>query len=170
MAFNLTYRGRYIVAEKRYVVKPRTADINENVLSEQCRNDFGLTEEQVKRGELLETVLEQSENYKKPGHRLMIASPRRRHLGGVAIVAVLWGERLSGWGVGLRAWDSRSLDNDGVVSKGVHLFYRREWQITPRPRSQLLQGRLGNTRAEPRVRRRNNASRLGNQPVPHGAR
>jgi hypothetical protein len=47
------------MAEKRYVVKPRTADINENVLSDQVRNEYGLGEEQVKRGELLEIVIEQ---------------------------------------------------------------------------------------------------------------
>ena len=40
-------------------MKPRTADINDNVLSEECRNDYGLNEENIKDGELLETVIEQ---------------------------------------------------------------------------------------------------------------
>ena len=41
------------------VVKPRSADVNENLLSETARNKFGLTDEQVKNGQPLENVLEE---------------------------------------------------------------------------------------------------------------
>lgn len=48
-----------VVAVQLNTVKPHTADMNENVLSEQCRAEIGLTEEMVKNGQPLEHVLEQ---------------------------------------------------------------------------------------------------------------
>jgi hypothetical protein len=40
-------------------VKPSSADINENILSEQCRDDYKLTEEDVKSARSLGEVLRQ---------------------------------------------------------------------------------------------------------------
>ncbi|GAB6030575.1 hypothetical protein CHUAL_007437 [Chamberlinius hualienensis] len=55
-----------VVAAQFNIVKPRTADINENVLSEQCRAEVGLTEEQVRTtGQPLEQVLEQFDQFAK---------------------------------------------------------------------------------------------------------
>lgn len=48
-----------MVAAHCNLVKPRSADVNENVLSEVARNQFGLTEDQVKNGHPLEHVLEE---------------------------------------------------------------------------------------------------------------
>ena len=42
-----------------YRVKPSSADINENILSEQCRDDYKLTEEDVKSARSLGEVLRQ---------------------------------------------------------------------------------------------------------------
>ncbi len=43
-----------------YWVKPRSADINENVLSEQAREEMGLSEELIRtKGNSLEQVLSQ---------------------------------------------------------------------------------------------------------------
>jgi len=46
-----------VVGIQQYAVKPRTADINENILSEQCLAETTLTEAAVKAAEPLETVL-----------------------------------------------------------------------------------------------------------------
>lgn len=51
-----------VVAVHTNVVKPRSADVNENLLSETARNQFGLTDEQVKNGQPLENVLEEVVN------------------------------------------------------------------------------------------------------------
>ncbi|XP_067005775.1 RNA-binding protein fusilli isoform X2 [Anabrus simplex] len=52
-----------VVGVTQYLVKPRVADINENVLSEQIVAESGLTEELVKNGQPLETVIQQFEQY-----------------------------------------------------------------------------------------------------------
>uniref|UniRef100_T1ILP7 RRM domain-containing protein n=1 Tax=Strigamia maritima TaxID=126957 RepID=T1ILP7_STRMM len=52
-----------VVAVQQNVVKPRTADVNENVLSDQCKTEFGLCEEQVKNGQFLEQILEQFDQF-----------------------------------------------------------------------------------------------------------
>ncbi|CAB3385279.1 Hypothetical predicted protein [Cloeon dipterum] len=52
-----------VVNVLQYVVKPRTADINENILSEQCLSEAKLTEAAVKAAEPLETVLAKFESY-----------------------------------------------------------------------------------------------------------
>ncbi|KAK4300579.1 hypothetical protein Pmani_027223 [Petrolisthes manimaculis] len=46
------------VTEQQYIVRPPTEDINENVLGEQCREDFGLTEDKVKNGQPFESVVD----------------------------------------------------------------------------------------------------------------
>lgn len=51
-----------------YWVKPRSADINENVLSEQAREEMGLSEELIRtKGNSLEQVLSQVSSTKKAG-------------------------------------------------------------------------------------------------------
>ncbi|XP_042222346.1 epithelial splicing regulatory protein 1-like, partial [Homarus americanus] len=50
--------SRKVVTEQQYIIRPPTEDINENVLGEQCREDFGLTEDQVKNGQPLENVID----------------------------------------------------------------------------------------------------------------
>ncbi|XP_066954813.1 epithelial splicing regulatory protein 1 isoform X1 [Macrobrachium rosenbergii] len=50
--------SRKVVTEQQYIVQPPSGDINENVLGEQCREDYGLTEEQVKNGQPFETVID----------------------------------------------------------------------------------------------------------------
>ncbi|XP_059471623.1 RNA-binding protein fusilli isoform X3 [Neocloeon triangulifer] len=52
-----------VVNIQQYVVKPRTADINESILSEQCLAETTLTEAAVKAAEPLETVLAKFESY-----------------------------------------------------------------------------------------------------------
>jgi hypothetical protein len=47
------------VGRHEYRVKPSSADINENILSEQCRDDYKLTEEDVKSARSLGEVLRQ---------------------------------------------------------------------------------------------------------------
>ncbi|RWS03372.1 epithelial splicing regulatory protein 1-like protein, partial [Dinothrombium tinctorium] len=54
-----------VVAALYKVVKPRSADVNENILSEVARNNFGLTEDQIKSGQPLENVLEEFDQYAK---------------------------------------------------------------------------------------------------------
>jgi epithelial splicing regulatory protein 1/2 len=54
-----------VVAVQYNVVKPRSSDVNENLLSEVARNQFGLTEEQVKNGQPLEHVLEELDQFVK---------------------------------------------------------------------------------------------------------
>ncbi|XP_050687370.1 epithelial splicing regulatory protein 1-like isoform X4 [Eriocheir sinensis] len=49
---------RKTVTEQQYIVRPPTEDINENVLGEQCREDFRLTEDQVKNGQPLGSVID----------------------------------------------------------------------------------------------------------------
>ena len=44
---------------KEFFVKPRAADINENVLSEQARDELGLQEDQVRSGKPLESAIEE---------------------------------------------------------------------------------------------------------------
>lgn len=48
-----------VVAVHYNLVKPRSADVNENLLSEVARNQFGLTEDQIKNGQPLEHVIEE---------------------------------------------------------------------------------------------------------------
>ncbi|XP_037785794.1 RNA-binding protein fusilli-like isoform X1 [Penaeus monodon] len=50
--------SRKVVTEQQYIVRPLSGDINENVLGEQCREDYGLTEEQVKNGQPFENVID----------------------------------------------------------------------------------------------------------------
>nr|CAD7444176.1 unnamed protein product [Timema bartmani] len=50
-----------VVGMKQYVVKPRVADINENVLSEQIQADTALNEDLVKTGVPLEMAIQQIE-------------------------------------------------------------------------------------------------------------
>ena len=62
-----------MVTSQDFWIKPRSAersdanrsDVNENVLSEQARDELGLYEELVRKGVSLENVLSQV-NYKKP--------------------------------------------------------------------------------------------------------
>lgn len=61
-----------VVSIQQYAVKPRTADINENILSEQCLAETSLTEAAVKAAEPLETVLA------KVSGALELSSGRRR--------------------------------------------------------------------------------------------
>ncbi|KFM78083.1 RNA-binding protein fusilli, partial [Stegodyphus mimosarum] len=52
-----------VVAAQTHVVKPRACDVNENALSEACRTELGLSEEQVKTGQPLEQVVEQLDQF-----------------------------------------------------------------------------------------------------------
>ncbi|CAG2104484.1 unnamed protein product [Medioppia subpectinata] len=54
-----------VVAVHTSVVKPRSADVNENLLSEVARNQYGLTEELIKDGQPLENVLEELDQFAK---------------------------------------------------------------------------------------------------------
>ncbi|CAG2159392.1 unnamed protein product [Oppiella nova] len=54
-----------VVAVHTNVVKPRSADVNENILSEVARNKYGLTEEMIKNGQPLENVLEELDQFAK---------------------------------------------------------------------------------------------------------
>ena len=49
---------RQVVAVQQYVVRPQTADSSDSFLSEVCKNDYQLTEEQVKNGESLESAIQ----------------------------------------------------------------------------------------------------------------
>ena len=42
---------------QQYVVRPQTADSSDSFLSEVCKNDYQLTEEQVKNGESLQSAI-----------------------------------------------------------------------------------------------------------------
>ncbi|XP_054722773.1 LOW QUALITY PROTEIN: RNA-binding protein fusilli-like [Uloborus diversus] len=53
----------YVLAAQTHVVKPRGYDINENALSEVCKSELGLSEEQVKTGQPLEQVVEQLDQF-----------------------------------------------------------------------------------------------------------
>jgi hypothetical protein len=46
-----------VVGLQQYLVKPRVADVNENVLSEQLVTESALTEDLVKNGVALETAI-----------------------------------------------------------------------------------------------------------------
>jgi hypothetical protein len=48
-----------VVGLQQYLVKPRVADVNENVLSEQLVTESALTEDLVKNGVALETAIQQ---------------------------------------------------------------------------------------------------------------
>lgn len=48
-----------MVGLQQYLVKPRVADVNENVLSEELVTDSALTEDLVKNGVALETAIQQ---------------------------------------------------------------------------------------------------------------
>jgi hypothetical protein len=48
-----------VVGLQQYLVKPRVADVNENVLSEQVLTESTLTEDLVKSGVPLETAIQQ---------------------------------------------------------------------------------------------------------------
>ncbi|XP_047119808.1 RNA-binding protein fusilli isoform X2 [Schistocerca piceifrons] len=52
-----------VVGVNQYLVKPRTADINENVLSEQLVQETRLTEELVKSGQPLEAAIQAFDQY-----------------------------------------------------------------------------------------------------------
>jgi hypothetical protein len=62
--FSKIYSFKQVVAVHYNVVKPRSSDVNENLLSEIARNQFGLTEDQVKNGQPLEHVLEEVFHFK----------------------------------------------------------------------------------------------------------
>ncbi|KAK2724888.1 hypothetical protein QYM36_001377 [Artemia franciscana] len=51
--------AKQVVGLKEFFVKPRAADINENVLSEQARDELGLQEDQVRSGKPLESAIEE---------------------------------------------------------------------------------------------------------------
>ncbi|GIY87296.1 epithelial splicing regulatory protein 1 [Caerostris extrusa] len=51
--------GQKVVAAQTHMVKPRGCDVNENALSDACKTELGLSEEQVKTGQPLEQVVEQ---------------------------------------------------------------------------------------------------------------
>ena len=46
-----------MVAVQQYIVRPQTADSSDSFLSEVCKNDYQLTEEQVKNGESLQSAI-----------------------------------------------------------------------------------------------------------------
>lgn len=48
-----------VIVAQTHVVKPRGCDVNENSLSDVCRTELGLSEEQLKSGQPLEQVIEQ---------------------------------------------------------------------------------------------------------------
>ena len=48
-----------MVGLQQYLVKPRVADVNENVLSEELVTESALTEDLVKNGVALETAIQQ---------------------------------------------------------------------------------------------------------------
>jgi len=48
-----------VVGLQQYLVKPRVADVNENVLSEELVTESALTEDLVKNGVPLETAIQQ---------------------------------------------------------------------------------------------------------------
>jgi len=48
-----------VICTSPFVVQPRTADINENILSEECKLDFKLSDEQVRSAKPLEVAIEQ---------------------------------------------------------------------------------------------------------------
>ena len=48
-----------VIGRYGYNVRPSTSDINENLLSEQCRTDYGLTEADIKAAAPLDVVLRQ---------------------------------------------------------------------------------------------------------------
>ncbi|GFQ88306.1 epithelial splicing regulatory protein 1 [Trichonephila clavata] len=52
-----------VVAAQTHMVKPRGCDVNENALSEACKTELGLSEEQVKTGQPLEQVVEQLDQF-----------------------------------------------------------------------------------------------------------
>lgn len=52
-----------VVAAQTHVVKPRGCDVNDNVLSDACRTELGLSEEQVKTRQPLEQVVEQLDQF-----------------------------------------------------------------------------------------------------------
>lgn len=47
-----------VVGQHSYPVRPSTSDINENLLSEQCRSDYGLTETSIKEALSLNSVIQ----------------------------------------------------------------------------------------------------------------
>ncbi|XP_065570104.1 RNA-binding protein fusilli-like isoform X2 [Artemia franciscana] len=55
--------AKQVVGLKEFFVKPRAADINENVLSEQARDELGLQEDQVRSGKPLESAIEEFDRY-----------------------------------------------------------------------------------------------------------
>ncbi|XP_075530023.1 epithelial splicing regulatory protein fusilli isoform X3 [Dermacentor variabilis] len=48
-----------VVAVQQNLVKPRSCDVNENVISESCRTEYGISEEQLKNAVPLEQVIDQ---------------------------------------------------------------------------------------------------------------
>ena len=48
---------KQVVSVEEHWVKPRSADINENVLSELAKDELGLSEEQIRKGNSLEHVI-----------------------------------------------------------------------------------------------------------------
>ncbi|KAH6947125.1 hypothetical protein HPB50_017177 [Hyalomma asiaticum] len=51
--------GAKVVAVQQNLVKPRSCDVNENVISESCRTEYGISEEQLKNAVPLEQVIDQ---------------------------------------------------------------------------------------------------------------
>ncbi|XP_013780783.1 epithelial splicing regulatory protein 2-like isoform X2 [Limulus polyphemus] len=54
-----------VVVVQQHLVKPRSLDVNENLLSDTCRSVFQLTEEAVKNGQALENVIEELDQFVK---------------------------------------------------------------------------------------------------------
>lgn len=52
-----------VIVAQTHVVKPRGYDVNENSLSDVCRTELGLTEEQLKTGQPIEQVVEQLDQF-----------------------------------------------------------------------------------------------------------
>ncbi|XP_043222924.1 epithelial splicing regulatory protein 1-like isoform X2 [Amphibalanus amphitrite] len=52
-----------VVAVQQYVVRPQSADSSDSFLSEVCKNDYQLTEEQVKNGESLESAIQRFDQF-----------------------------------------------------------------------------------------------------------
>ena len=52
-------------------MKPRSADNNENVLSELAKEELGLSEEQIRKGDSLEHVISKVVNYSLSNRRVL---------------------------------------------------------------------------------------------------
>uniref|UniRef100_A0A1W7RAM2 Epithelial splicing regulatory protein 1 n=1 Tax=Hadrurus spadix TaxID=141984 RepID=A0A1W7RAM2_9SCOR len=52
-----------VVAVQQHIVKPRCSDINDNLLSDICKNEIGLADDVIKNGQPLEQVLDQLDQF-----------------------------------------------------------------------------------------------------------